>query len=163
MTILNIVKYPEKILLQIAEEVKAEEIDQYQDLIKDMIETIQRRALGLAAPQVNVSKRIIIYKGDNNDIEVLINPVTTFSKGKITSKLEGCLSIPNIRRDIKRARIIVVEGLDSEGSTVKVEPKKETTSIVLQHEIDHLNGITILDSNKKRNLIRQKKGGKDEV
>ena len=154
MTILNIVKYPEKILLQVAEEVKPEEIGQYQDLIKDMIETMQRRALGLAAPQVNVSKRILVYKGDNNDIEVLINPVITFSKGKLLSKLEGCLSIPNIRRDIKRARIIVVEGLDREGSPVKVEPKKETTSIVLQHEIDHLNGITILDGNKKRSLIK---------
>ncbi len=159
MTILNIVKYPEKILFQVAEKVNSKEIDQYQSLIKNMIETIQGRGLGLAAPQVNVSKRIIIYRGDNNDTKVLINPTITISKGKITSELEGCLSIPNIRRDVKRARIITVEGLDRKGNPVKIEPWKRVTSIVLQHEIDHLNGITILDNNKKRNLFKQRKGG----
>jgi len=138
-------------LLHIAEEViKTEELAKCQTLIKDMIETM-RRALGrgLAAPQVGVSKRIIVYYGDSDNIDTLINPIIIESTGKITSHKEGCLSIPNIRRDIKRARTITVEGLDANINLVRVKPEHLAVSIALQHEIDHLNGITILTGKRK--------------
>jgi len=151
MSVLNIVKYPADILLQVAEEIiRIEEIDQYQALIKDMIEVMWRaNGKGLAAPQVGVNKRIIIYCDDSDNASTLINPVIIESTGKITSYREGCLSIPNIRRDIKRARIVVVEGLDVKGNLVTVKPKCPLVSIALQHEIDHLNGITILTGKRK--------------
>ncbi len=155
MSILNIVKYPEDILLQVAEEVKVEELDQYQVLIKDMIETMRRaQGRGLAAPQVNVSKRIIVYYDDSDKIITLINPTIIASTGKITSYKEGCLSIPNIRRDIRRARAIVVEGLDAQSNRVMVKPKHLIVSIAMQHEIDHLNGITILTGKRKYRVNR---------
>ena len=151
MSVLNIVKYPADILLQVAEEViKTEELAKCQALIKDMIETMRlAQGRGLAAPQVDVSKRIVVYYGDSGNIDALINPVMISSSGKITSHGEGCLSIPNIRRDIRRARTIVVEGIDIKGNLVRIKPKQLTVSITLQHEIDHLNGITILTGKRK--------------
>jgi len=159
MAILDIVKYPKPILLEIAIRVQPDGIEKEQQFIRDMMNTLlDKGGLGLAAPQVNMKKRIIIFRYDKSDIQVLINPVITSTKGKMVSEREGCLSIPNIRRNIKRDRVIVVEGFDRAGNYIKIKPKKNITSFVIQHEIDHLNGITILDGPKKRNLFKQKKG-----
>jgi len=158
MTILNIVKYPKLILLEIAVRVQPSDIKKEQKFIEDMLDTLFDRGMGLAAPQVDVGKRIITFRDDNNDMQVLINPVITFTKGKMVSEQEGCLSVPNIRRNIKRDRVIVVEGFDQKGDYIEIKPRKNITSFVIQHEIDHLNGITILDGAKKRNLFKQKKG-----
>ena len=150
MSVLKIVKYPDKILLQIAEEVEVGKLDQYQALIRDMIEIMWRaNGRGLAAPQVGTSKRIIIYCDDSGNASTLINPVVVAASGKIVSRGEGCLSIPNIRRNIRRARTIVVEGIDIKGNWVRIKPKQLTVAIALQHEIDHLNGITILTGKRR--------------
>ena len=164
MSVLNIVKYPADILLQVAEEIiGTEELYQCQPLIRDMIETMrQAQGRGLAAPQVGVSKRIIVYYDDSDKVDILINPVVIESTGKITSYREGCLSIPNIRRDIKRARVVVVEGLNVISNLVKVKPEHLAVSIALQHEIDHLNGITILTGKRKLRYgvkIHNRQGG----
>ena len=155
MTKLEIVKYPNEILLAIAERVAIDEVTSFQDLIDDMITIVWDGALGLSAPQVNVSKRIIVYRGNNKEVEVLINPKIKSFKGTAVSEQEGCLSVPNIRRNIKRLRNIVVEGWDRKGNPITVSPNTNLIGFSIQHEIDHLNGITILDGAKKRNLYRK--------
>lgn len=143
--------YPNDILVTKAEEVDPNEISIFYDnnLFKDMRNiTINSNGLGLAAPQLGIGKRIIFIFDDRHAPLFLINPVITVRKGKITSYQEGCLSIPNQRFDIKRAREVIVEALDDGGKPIVVRAKRKITSIVLQHEIDHLNGILILDRKK---------------
>ena len=156
----DIVKYPNEILLRIAEEVAFNEVKSFKSLIDDMITIVWTGALGLSAPQVNVSKRIIVYIGNNKDVEVLINPKIIHFQGTAVSQQEGCLSVPNIRRNIKRLRNIMVEGWDRKGKSITITPKTNFIGFIIQHEIDHLNGITILDGPKKRNLIRSKEDEK---
>ena len=156
----DIVKYPNEILLKVAEEVALDEVKSFKSLIDDMITIVWKGALGLSAPQVNVSKRIIVYIGNNKDVEVLINPKIKSFKGTAISEQEGCLSVPNIRRNIKRLRNIVVEGWDRKGKPITIIPKTNFIGFIIQHEIDHLNGILILDGAKKRNLVRSKEVGK---
>lgn len=161
MALLNILTYPDKFLKQKAKPVK--EIDKsIQKLIDDMAETMyDAPGTGLAAVQVGVDKRIIIYDGlpgeSDDDLRVLINPVIVSSSGETISKQEGCLSVPDYREDVKRFQFVHVEGLDRKGKPVTIKTD-DFISIVLQHEIDHLNGILFIDriSKLKRNLYRKK-------
>lgn len=146
---MKIITYPNKILSQKAEPVQVEEIAGLKSVIADMVYIMRlHRGLGLSAPQVGLSKRIIVWI-DGGVNMALINPVTIHSHGKIKIK-EGCLSLPGIQREIKRKRVIVVKGLSIIGEPMEME-LKNMDAVIIQHEIDHLNGITILDSAKKRN------------
>lgn len=134
--ILKIKKFNEKVLRKKAKPV--EKIDnKIKKLVLNMIETMKvNDGAGLAAPQVGVSKRIVVIQDDL----ILINPKIT-RKGKI--KLfdeEGCLSFPDIYINIKRFNKIEVEALNAEGRKVKFEAK-ELLARVIQHEIDHIDGI----------------------
>ena len=157
---IDIIKYPNEILLKKAERVAFDEVKSFKSLIDDMITIVWKGALGLSAPQINISKRIIVYIGNNKEVEVLINPRITHFQGTAVSQQEGCLSVPNIRRNIKRLRNIVVEGWDRKGEPITIIPETNFTGFIIQHEIDHLNGILILDGPKKRNLVRLKEDGK---
>ena len=150
----DIVKYPNEILLKRAEEVILDEVKSFKSLIDDMITIVWKGASGLSAPQINVSKRIIVYIGNNKEVEVLINPRITHFQGTAVSQQEGCLSVPNIRRNIKRLRNIVVKGWDRKGKPITIIPKTNFIGFIIQHEIDHLNGILILNGAKERNLVR---------
>jgi peptide deformylase len=88
---------------------------------------------------------------------VLINPVIVSQEGETLSENEGCLSVPEFRADVKRAASINVEGLDKEGRPVKFQAD-EFLAVLLQHEIDHLNGILFIDriSSLKRELYKRK-------
>ncbi len=88
---------------------------------------------------------------------MLINPVIISSSGEIKSEQEGCLSVPDYREDVNRAKFVHVDGLDRYGIPVIIKTD-EFLSIVLQHEIDHLNGILFIDriSKLKRNLYKKK-------
>lgn len=146
MPVLNIItleKDENKILTKVAEEVKPEEIDGLKQLINDMIETCRAYdALGLAAPQVGVSKRIFVLE----DGTVCINPKVAAKSGKITSHREGCLSVGTHRRyDKKRIRNLIVEYLDRDGKYQKIKPRRKLQVIAIQHEIDHLNGRLVCD------------------
>ena len=111
--------------------------------IERMAETMySNEGIGLAAPQIGISKQIIIADGEGNLIK-LINPVI-LEMGKEEQGKEGCLSIPNIYVEIKRPSYILVEGLNERGKQVKIEAGGLLARI-LQHEIDHLNGILIVD------------------
>lgn len=161
MAILTILTYPDPFLKQKAKSVK--EIDStVQKIIDDMVETMyDAPGTGLAAIQVGSDKSIIVYDWlpgqENSELKALINPVIVSSSGETLSEQEGCLSVPDYREDVKRAQYVHVEGLDRDGKTVTIKTD-EFLAIVLQHEIDHLNGILFIDriSKLKRNIFKKK-------
>ena len=123
-----------------------------QQLIEDMIETLHENSgAGLAAPQVNVSQRVILVEfgtEENEEIPptlyVAINPrVTRFSQ-EVVPGVEGCLSIPGLMGEVERANEIVVEGQDRFGKPLKMRLRGWVARI-FQHEIDHVNGILYTD------------------
>jgi peptide deformylase len=147
MAILGIRKYPEKILKQKASPVKV--IDkELQTLIDDMVETMYAApGVGLAAPQVGVSKRLAVIdistKGAQMPLLVLINPEVVSEEGCIEFE-EGCLSFPGYTAKVERAETMVVRAMDRGGKMVEIE-SEGLLSIALQHEIDHLDGILLID------------------
>ncbi len=160
MAILEIKKYPDQVLKRESELVTDIDGD-LQKLIDDMIETMYNsNGIGLAAPQVGVSKRLIVVdtslREENHSLIVLINPEIINSEGEILSE-EGCLSLPGFITRLKRNEKIFVRGLDRKGKTIEIEATG-LLARALQHEIDHLNGILIIDkiSPLKRELFRRK-------
>jgi len=121
-------------------------------LLKNMADTMyDARGIGLAAPQIGISKRaIVIDVGDG--LIALLNPEITCAEGEETDQ-EGCLSYPGIVGDVTRAAKVTVRGLDPGGK--EVEYKAEgLLARAFQHEIDHLNGIVFLD--KAKNISKVK-------
>ncbi len=161
MPILKILTFPDKFLRQPTKPV--ENIDGEIQKVIDGMAGIMYEApgVGLAAIQVGYDKSIIVYdvslKEEKRSLQVLINPKIISSEGKILSENEGCLSVPDLRTDIKRSASILVEGLDREGKPLTIEAD-ELLALVLQHEIDHLNGTLIIDhiSSLKRQLYKRR-------
>lgn len=161
MTKLEILTYPNKFLLQPTRAV--ENIDDIiQKLITDMADTMyEAPGVGLAAIQVGSDKQVLVYddkpEENNHRYGVIINPRVVESDGQIISENEGCLSVPDFRSDVKRAARILVEGVDREGKPLRVEAEG-FLAIVLQHEIDHLNGTLFIDriSALKRELYKRR-------
>ncbi|NWF75192.1 MAG: peptide deformylase [Nitrospirae bacterium] len=147
MAIIEIKKYPDKILKQKTVDVTDLNSDT-QYLIDNMIETMYSvRGLGLAANQVGVSRRLCVIdcssKEDKGQIIVLANPLIIEREGTIESE-EGCLSIPGYISSIKRSEKVFVKGLDREGKQIELEATG-LLARVLQHEIDHLDGLLFID------------------
>jgi len=147
MAILEIKKFPDKILKEKAATV-TEFNDELQRLIDDMIETMYAGfGVGLAANQVGVPKRVIVIdvssREESSPLIVLINPEIIHLEGECENE-EGCLSIPGYTTIIKRAERVKVKGLDRHGRPTEIEGS-ELLSRALQHEIDHINGILIID------------------
>jgi peptide deformylase len=129
-------------------------------LIQDMFETMYRaEGIGLAGPQVGVSKRVIVVdvREDGREPFALINPRITESSRETDKEEEGCLSIPGIAAAVERPVRVVVEGLDPDGHPVCLEAEG-LLGRCLQHEIDHLDGTLFLDrlSPLKRNMLLKK-------
>ena len=140
--ILEIKQYPDPVLEKKCREV--EKIDERtKKLIEDMFETMYaHRGIGLAASQVGVSERIVVVDiGDGP--RVFINPKILKKKGKVLSE-EGCLSVPGAFLKVKRAEKITVEALNEKGEKFDLEVNG-LLSRCIQQEIDHLNGILILN------------------
>ena len=161
MTLLDILTYPDKRLRHKAAPVEKVD-DDIRKLIDDMAETMYHApGMGLAAVQVGIDKRIIIYdiSGPENEpkLEVLINPEIVESEGSMLSESEGCLSVPDYRSDVKRYERVKVEALDRYGEPVHIETDG-LHAIVLQHEIDHLDGVLFIDkiSALKREMYKRK-------
>ncbi|WP_297212530.1 MULTISPECIES: peptide deformylase [Thermodesulfovibrio] len=160
MATLEIRKYPDEILKKKAE--KIETLDgNLQRLIEDMIETMYKaNGIGLAAPQVGISKRLIIVdtspRQENQSLIVLINPEIIQSEGEILSE-EGCLSLPGFLTRLKRKERVLVRGTDRKGKEIEIEAEG-LLARALQHEIDHLDGTLLIDriSPLKRELFRRK-------
>jgi peptide deformylase len=112
-------------------------------LVEAMYETMyDAQGLGLAAPQVGVLKRLYTYDlGDGP--EVIVNPEIVASSGEWVYD-EGCLSVPGLQFEIVRPKLVTVRGLDLDGNEVVIEGD-ERMGRLIQHEIDHLDGVLLLD------------------
>jgi len=157
---MEIFTYPDPVL-----RVHAEPIDEIDDdlqvLIDQMIKTMyEAPGIGLAANQVGVLKRLIVFEGftvaEEKNPEVLINPEIIMAEGKVTSE-EACLSVIDYAADVSRSSYVRVQGIDRQGNPVEIEAE-ELKAICLQHEIDHLNGTLFIDhiSSLKRSLYKKK-------
>lgn len=161
MTVLNILTYPDKFLAQPTVSVQ-EVTEELKQLIEDMADTMYKApGIGLAANQVGSDKRFLIADplGDpeKREFKVFINPEIVKMTGEVISEEEGCLSVPDFRADVKRAEKIVInyKDLDMNSFTLEAEGM---LAIILQHEIDHLNGILFIDrlSALKKQLYKRK-------
>ncbi len=113
-------------------------------LLEDMAETMEAAVgVGLAAPQVGIGKRIIVVRHERDTVLELINPVVLKAAG-IETGSEGCLSCPGLYGEVERAAEVEVEGLNREGKKIRINGEGLLARI-LQHEIDHLNGILFVD------------------
>jgi peptide deformylase len=157
----DILTYPDTTLRRVSQPV--ENIDgTIINLIEQMASIMyQARGVGLAAIQVGIEKKIIIYdvnqESGNRDLQALINPQIISREGEKISEGEGCLSLPDFRANVKRSASVFVTGLDSNGNPLEIEAQ-ELLAVVLQHEIDHLNGVLFIDhiSALKRNIYKRR-------
>ncbi|MBW2575569.1 MAG: peptide deformylase [Deltaproteobacteria bacterium] len=157
---LKILTYPDKFLSEPTKPV--ENIgEKIQNLIKDMASIMyQAPGIGLAAIQVGINKSLLIYdvlpKDEKRSLQVLINPRIIESEGTTISEDEGCLSVPDFRANVKRAASVLVEGFDNKEKPLRIEAEG-LLAVVLQHEIDHLNGILFIDriSSLKRGMYKR--------
>ncbi len=143
---------------------RADEVDgpdpELDRLIDDMFETMyDARGIGLAAPQVGVSRRLIVVDVNEPDVKpfALLNPRVVESGAQTDKQEEGCLSIPGVGGVVERPATVVVEGLDRAGNPVRIEAEAMLARC-LQHEIDHLDGVLFIDrlSPLKRNMVLRK-------
>ncbi|UCD79840.1 MAG: peptide deformylase [Desulfobacterales bacterium] len=161
MSKLDILTYPNKFLSEPTKPL--ENIDgQVQEMIDQMAATMyDAPGIGLAAIQVGWDKSLLIYdispRDENRSLHVLINPKIVTKEGEMVSENEGCLSVPDFRADVKRAANITVEGHDREGKPVRMDAEG-LLAIVLQHEIDHLNGTLFIEriSSLKRQMYQRR-------
>jgi peptide deformylase len=149
MAIRDILKMGNPDLLKVSEPVDFEK-DDLKTLIEDMKETMKANdGAGLAAPQIGVFKRLVIFGFDSNDrypeadsvpFTVLINPIITPLSDEKENGWEGCLSVPGLRGVVPRYTHIKYEGYDAEGNKLEREVE-DFHARVVQHECDHLDGI----------------------
>lgn len=148
----EILRYPDKRLTVVSKEVNVK-IPSRIELYMNLLATLQYcGGLGLAAPQIGVAERVILYKNYAQELITLINPKIVSSKGKTTSRGEGCLSVPGFRANVKRAKVIKVVAYNEYGVKIKIKANG-MEAIVLQHEIDHLDGVLFID--RVENTLRK--------
>ncbi len=155
-----IVKYPDPVLQRPSEPV-SEFNEELRTLVDDMFESMYAaHGIGLAAPQVGVSKRLTVidlsFQKTPEDKIVLINPEIIFREGKQYGD-EGCLSLPDIHEKVSRAAKVTVRAQDVEGKWFEMDGE-ELLARAFQHEIDHLDGVLFIFrvSALKRDLILRK-------
>ena len=115
-------------------------------LIDDMIDSMyEARGVGLAAPQIGVSLRVIVLGMPDEEPFALVNPEIVKVTGERTVD-EGCLSVPGYRAELTRHRTVIAKGIDPEtGKEVRIKEKDTLLAQALEHEIDHINGILYID------------------
>ncbi len=148
---MRICKLGEEVLRTKCEEVKPEEInDDLRSTLNEMFETmISANGVGLAAPQVGISKRFFVIIADDDVRRVFINPVITKTSSELTPYEEGCLSIPGYSEEIIRPAKISVSALDENGKRFLLEDIDGLLARCVQHEYDHLDGIMYIDRGDK--------------
>lgn len=162
MAQLKIVNYPDPVLLTVARPVGPDEFGPHLDkLVSDMFETMATaRGVGLAAPQVGVSKRLFVMDVPNesgeSDRRVLINPQIVHYEGEQVGD-EGCLSFPGLYQVVKREARVIVRAQDTFGNEIEVDETALAARCIL-HETDHCDGIVFLDrmTALKRELAKRK-------
>jgi peptide deformylase len=158
MSKLNILEFPDPRLTTVAKEVVDFDED-LKKLVADMTETMyEARGIGLAATQVNVHKRLLVLDVSEKQDQprVYINPQIVESSGEQVYE-EGCLSVPGIYADVKRAEKVTVRAQNLDGTTFE-EQLDGLHAVCVQHEMDHLIGRLFVDylSPLKRNMVRKK-------
>jgi peptide deformylase len=151
MALREITTFPEEVLRQKAQEVEIFDED-LADLVDDMIETMREApGVGLAAPQIGISKRIIVVEyGDEEDdsfpkqLYVMVNPEIIKQSKDTIPGIEGCLSVPGLVGKVSRSSVVTVKGQDIHGKPIKIRAQGWLARI-FQHEIDHINGILYTD------------------
>ena len=144
MAVLPIRRYPDPVLRDPAQPVEQFD-DSLKRLIVDMGETMRDApGVGLAAPQVGVQRRVLVYApSEEDEITAVINPEILDAEGEQTDP-EGCLSIPGISFEVTRALRVLVRAQNVEGEAIEIEAF-DFEARILQHEIDHLNGVLFID------------------
>jgi peptide deformylase len=161
MNNLKILTYPDKTLSQITKP-----LDNIDGKVQEMIDGMagamyEAPGIGLASIQVGWDKSVLIYdispRDESRDLHVLINPKIVNQEGEVISENEGCLSVPDFRADVKRSEFVSVDGHDREGKPIRLDAEG-ILSIVLQHEIDHLNGTLFIEhiSSLKRQMYKRR-------
>lgn len=160
MAIRKILHYPEPVLQQVAEPVETID-DEIRTLALDMAETMYAApGVGLAAPQVGVSKRVVVVDCSSSEEEpqpvTLINPEIVERDGEVCEE-EGCLSVPGYYAKVSRAARVTVRYLDLEGKQCESQAEG-LWAIAFQHELDHLEGTLFVDylSPLKKSMFRKK-------
>ncbi len=151
MAIRELTTFPNDVLRKRAAEV-TEFDSELKTLIEDMVETMRvAPGVGLAAPQIGVSKRVIVVEFGHEDDEtvpnqlfVVINPEIVKQSNDKVSGIEGCLSVPGVVGEVDRARVVTVQGQDPDGKRIKIRAQGWLARI-FQHEIDHINGMLYTD------------------
>ena len=170
MAILDVLQFPDPRLRRRSEPVE-KITDELRQLAADMLETMyDEPGIGLAAPQVGQSIRLIVVDTDWTEENaerkpcVFVNPEIVERSGEITWN-EGCLSVPDLTAEVERAEHVVLRALDLEGREV-VETASGLRAVCFQHELDHLDGVLFIDriSRLKRNLYigKRKKALQEE-
>ena len=159
MAILNILRYPDPRLHKVAKPV-AQVDDRIRQLVKDMAQTMyDAPGIGLAATQVDVHERVVVMDLSENQDElmVLINPEIVWASEDIQVYEEGCLSVPGVYDEVRRAAQIKVRALDEKGQSREFDADG-LLAVCIQHELDHLNGKVFVQrlSSLKQNRIRNK-------
>ena len=154
MAVIPIRVLPDPILRQKSKRVRIIG-DSVQKLIDDMLETMHAvpGRIGLAAPQVGVLLRVAVIGISGEEDIVLINPEIVRRAGEYIVD-EGCLSVPGYIGQIKRADSVTVKGLDRDGKKIRIKAN-EFLAQVLQHEIDHLNGVLYVDYVESPDKLRK--------
>jgi peptide deformylase len=155
-----ILTYGHPVLRQVTRPVQNLNGDLHQ-LIENMVETMNAApGVGLAANQVGSLHRVFVANPsedhDPGKLLVVINPALVETQGELVSE-EGCLSIPEFRDEVRRARRVLVTGLDRNGRPIQIEGE-DLLARIFQHEIDHLNGVLFVDrlSPAKRDILLRK-------
>lgn len=144
MAVLKIRCVPDPVLRRKAKRISALDV-KIQKLIDDMLETTPAASgVGLAAPQVGVSLRLVVIVMPGEDPLVLINPEVVKKSGERVVD-EGCLSVPGYRGKVKRSEAVTVKARDRDWKVCRVKGT-ELLGQALEHEIDHLNGVLYIDS-----------------
>lgn len=154
---LHIIHYPDPRLRQKAAPI-TEFDDQLADFVKRMFELMETgKGVGLAAPQVGVLKRLFVMNptGEPGDEQVLINPAIHEPHGSAEAE-EGCLSLPGINVQIRRAQRCRITAQDLQGRTFEIDAQ-DLLARICQHETDHLNGVMIIDRMGPSDRIATKK------
>ena len=161
MALRKIIEYPEPLL-----RLKARKVETFDEelkvLIKDMAETMyDAPGVGLAAPQVAESIRLIVVDTTQSEDEqqymALVNPEIVEHEGNQMDE-EGCLSVPELTAQVKRFKKITVRYQSADGTELELTTE-DRFAVILQHEIDHLNGVLFIDhlTPLKRNLYKKKR------
>jgi peptide deformylase len=164
MALREVLQFPDPRLKLVSAPIE-EVTDEIRELARDMCDVMyDEPGIGLAAPQVGASVRLIVVDTDWSDEGaernplIVINPEIVSRQGKITWD-EGCLSVPDYTADVVRAERVTLKGTDLDGNEIVVEAE-ELEAVCFQHEIDHLDGILFIDliSRLKRSLyIKRRK------